>query len=130
MPLYMIQYSYTPEAWNAMLTGQVERDRHHAVEDLVEKLGGKFPKLVFEGDDPPDMRCKKFAFGEHDVVALIYFPSNKEAAAFAMLIASTGSVRSFRTTPLMTIEEGIDAMQFAEEKTKTASYSPPHRSKP
>jgi uncharacterized protein with GYD domain len=130
MPLYMIQYSYTPQAWQAMLSGEAERDRQRAVEDLVEKLGGKFPRLVFDGGDPPDIRCKKFAFGEHDVVALIYFPSNKEAAAFAMLIAATGSVREFRTTPLMTLEEGIEAMQLAEEKVKLASYRPPHRSKP
>jgi uncharacterized protein with GYD domain len=130
MPLYMIQYSYTPEAWNAMLSGQAQRDRQRAVEELVARLGGKFPKLVFEDDYPPPIRCKKFAFGEHDVVALIYFPSNREAAAFAMLISATGSVKSFRTTPLMTIEEGIDAMQLAQDMTKTVPYSPPFRSKP
>jgi uncharacterized protein with GYD domain len=133
MPLYLVEYSYTTEAWAALIAGEVagqrvERDRQRAVEDLAASLGGRFPRLVFDGSPPlPDVRCKKFAFGEHDVVALIHFPDNESAAAFAMLISSMGAVKSFKTTPLMTMEEGIRAMERAEAAQKRTSYTPPHR---
>lgn len=134
MPLYMVEYSYTAEAWGALIAGEVggqriERDRQEAVENLVANLGGRFPRLVFDGSPAlPDIKCKKFAFGEHDVVALIHFPDNEAAAAFAMLISSTGAVKSFKTTPLMTMEEGIRAMdRAAKAQQQTTSYAPPHK---
>lgn len=129
MPLYQVEYSYTPEAWEALIAGTVERDRQRAVEDLVAALGGRFPRLVFDGEPRiPDIRCKRFAFGEHDVTALIHFPDSEAAAAFAMLISATGAVKSFKTTPLLSIEEGIGAMRRAEAaRKKVATYAPPLR---
>jgi GYD domain len=134
MPLYMVEYSYTAEAWRALIAGEVEgqriqRDRQQAVEELVANLGGRFPRLVFDGSpDLPDIKCKKFTFGEHDVVALIHFPDTEAAAAFAMLISSTGAVKSFKTTPLMTMDEGIRAMERAHTaQQRTKLYTPPHK---
>jgi GYD domain-containing protein len=129
MPLYQVEYSYTPDAWDALLANSVERDRQRAVEGVVEALGGRFPRLVFDGEPKlPDVRCKRFAFGEHDVIALIYFPDNEAAAAFAMLISATGAVKSFKTTLLLTMEEGIRAMERAEAaKKKATTYAPPLR---
>jgi hypothetical protein len=99
------------------------------VEDLAASLGGRLPRLVFDGSPPiADIKCKKFAFGEHDVVARIHFPDNEAAAAFAMLISSTGGVKSLKTTPLLTMEEGIRAMaRAAAAQKRVTSYAPPHK---
>ena len=48
-------------------------------------------------------------------------PSNTEAAAFAVAAAAGGSIKSIKTTPLMTIEEGISAMKKAGQ----LAYVPP-----
>jgi len=61
------------------------------------------------------------AFGEYDVVGVINRPSNVEAAAFSPAVAAGGAVKSIKTTPLMTIQEGIEAMKQAP----VAGYVPP-----
>ncbi len=128
MPLYKVEYSYTPEAWDALIDGAVERDRQRAVEELVTSLGGRFPRLVFDGRPKiADIRCKKWTFGESDVTALIHFPNNEAAAAFAMLVLSTGAVKSFKTTPLLSMEEGINAMKRAQKVKKATTYAAPLR---
>ena len=48
-------------------------------------------------------------------------PANTEAAAFAVAAAAGGSIKSIKTTPLMTIEEGIAAMKKAGQ----LAYVPP-----
>lgn len=132
MPLYKIEYSYTPDAWDALIEGGVERNRQRAVEDLVKALGGRFPRLVFDGEPKvPDVASKHFTFGESDVTALIHFPDNQAAAAFAMLISATRSVKSFRTTPLLSIDEAIATMQKAKDaKSRASGYAAPLRAKP
>jgi uncharacterized protein with GYD domain len=123
MPFYLIQYSYTPEAWRALVTGTAERDRHKAVEPLLQSHGGRFPLLTFDGDSPIVVRDKFVAFGASDVIAIVYFPDNQRAAAFAMSVLAGGAVRSFTTTPLLTLEEAIQSMEMASPAF--ATYLPP-----
>ena len=61
------------------------------------------------------------AFGDYDVVAVCEFPDNASAAAFSLAAASGGSVKAFKTTPLLTPNEGIDAMK----KAGGSGYKPP-----
>jgi len=123
MPFYLIQYSYTTEAWRALVRGTTERDRHKAVEPLLRQFGGRFPNLTFEGDPPITIRDKLFIFGESDVMAIVYFPDNQRAAGFAMSVLAGGAVKSFSTTPLLTMDEGIGAMELAGAAFKV--YEPP-----
>lgn len=125
MPFYLIQYSYTPEAWRALVTGTAERDRHKAVEPLLRQCGGRFPRLTFEGDPPIVLDDKFVAFGESDVVAIVYFPDNERAAAFAMCVLAGGAVTSFKTTPLLSLADAIKAMGVAGQAFP--AYSPPQR---
>jgi uncharacterized protein with GYD domain len=53
------------------------------------------------------------AFGDYDVVGIIDMPDNVSAAAFALAISGGGSCKSVKTTPLLSIEEGIAAMKKA-----------------
>jgi hypothetical protein len=48
-------------------------------------------------------------------------PSNAEAAASSLAATAAGSIKAIKTTPLMTIQEGISAMK----KAATAGYVPP-----
>jgi uncharacterized protein with GYD domain len=50
------------------------------------------------------------SFGEYDLVGMLEMPDNVSAAAFAMAIAAGGACKSVKTTPLLTIEEGLKAM--------------------
>ncbi len=106
MPHYLLQGSYSSQAW-AKLTKNPE-DRTEPVRKVIQGLGGKLVALFL-------------AFGEYDVVALIEMPDNVSAAAFSIAGAAGGAVKNVKTTPLMTIEDGIAAMRKAAE----AGYRPP-----
>lgn len=103
MPKYLIQGSYTVEGIKGVLK-EGGSGRRAAVKSAVEALGGKLEAFYF-------------AFGADDVVAIVDGPDNVTAAAFAMIVAATGTARD-RTTVLLTPEE-ID-----EAAKKTVSFRP------
>jgi uncharacterized protein with GYD domain len=106
MAYYLIQVSYTPEALKGL--AKKPQNRLEAVRTLVENLGGRL-----EG--------AWLAFGDYDVVAIYQLPSNTAAAAASIAVAAGGAVRSCKTTPLMTFEEGLQAMKQAGN----SGYKPP-----
>ena len=99
MPTYMVQASYTTAAWNKLV--QRPENRMEALKPVVEKLGGHILSWYY-------------AFGDYDVVVLFDVPSNISAAAFSMAIAGSGAVKEFRTTILMSPDEGFDALLLAQ----------------
>ena len=106
MAHYLFQLSYTPQAWAALIKNP--HDRIQVVRPVLQKLGG-------------DIESAYLAFGEHDLVGVLNVPSNIEAAAFSLAVTSGGAVKAIKTTPLMTIEEGIAAMKKAGQ----LAYVPP-----
>ena len=106
MPYYMVQAAYTSEAWAAQI--QNPQDRVEAIRPTIEKLGGK-------------LESGYLTFGEYDIVGIAQFPDNQSAATFSMAASAGGSVKALRTTPLMTIEEGMEAMR----KAASVGYRPP-----
>ena len=106
MPTYMVQASYTSPAWNKLV--QRPENRMEALTPVIEKLGGRIIAWYY-------------AFGDYDVVVLFEVPSNLNAAAFSMAIAGSGAVKEFRTTILMSPDEGFDALLLAQG----AGYRPP-----
>ena len=106
MPHYMLQATYTREAWAGMV--KTPQNRLDAVRPVVEKLGGKI-----EGG--------WLAFGEYDIVLVCQLPNNVSAAAFSMAASAGGAVNAVKTTPLMTIAEAMEAMQ----KASGVGYRPP-----
>ncbi len=95
---YMLQLTYTPAGWSAMVNNP--QNRQQAVTAAVEKLGGK-------------VKAFWMTFGESDIVGILEMPANVNAAAFAIAIAAGGACTNIRTTPLLSIEEGIEAMKLA-----------------
>lgn len=98
MAYYLVQGAYTAEAWATMVKNP--QNREEAVRPVVERLGGKVHRVWL-------------AFGEYDVVGIFEMPDNVSAAAFAMAASAGGALKAIKTTPLMTFEEGIEAMRKA-----------------
>jgi len=100
VPTYLIQLAYTPDAWAAMV--KQPQNRLEAVRPVVEKLGGKIEHAWL-------------AFGDYDIVGVVELPDNTNAAAFAMAVYAGGAVKAFKTTPLLSVEQGVQAMRKAQE---------------
>ncbi|MFQ5933234.1 MAG: GYD domain-containing protein [Dehalococcoidia bacterium] len=106
MAYYMLQAAYTSEGWAAQVKDP--RNRLEVIRPVVEGLGGSI-------DDA------WLSFGEYDIVAICQFPDNASAASFSIAASAGGAVKAVKTTPLMTLEEGIDALK----KAGGAGYRPP-----
>jgi uncharacterized protein with GYD domain len=102
----MIQAAYSSPAVGSMIKNP--QDRAAAIRPMIEKMGGKLHGLWF-------------SFGEFDIVAITEMPDNISATAIAMAVGSSGAMSAFRTTPLMTSAEAMEAMKRAG----AASYQAP-----
>jgi len=105
MPSYLLQVSYTPAAWAALI--KKPQDRIAAVGKAVEKLGGKVGPFWM-------------AFGDYDLIGVIEMPDNVAAAAFAVAVSAGGACNKVKTTPLLSIDEGMAAMK----KASGSGYKP------
>jgi uncharacterized protein with GYD domain len=90
MPKYMIQGSYSVDGIKGVIKDGGS-GRRTAVKAATEALGGKLEAFYF-------------TFGATDVVGIVDAPDNVTAAAFSMIIAATGTVRT-QTSVLLTPEE-------------------------
>jgi uncharacterized protein with GYD domain len=102
MPLYMVQASYTPQALAAMTRNP--EDRGQAIRPMVEGAGGQLRDVFF---------CQ----GDYDVVALFELPDAEAANAVALAAVGAGHLRTYKTTPLFTVEETMRAMRKAAQLT-------------
>ena len=108
MARYLFQLAYTPEAWAAQINNP--QNRVEVIRPVIENLGGRFESAYY-------------AFGDYDVVFIAEVPDNVSAAALALAINAGGAMKAFKTTPLMTVEEGMEAMR----KAGGTGYRPPSR---
>jgi uncharacterized protein with GYD domain len=106
MPQYMLQFTYSHEAWRAL----VDRpdDRAHALEDIAKSLGGRMVALYYH-------------FGEYDGMAIFEVPDDASASAAVMAVNSTGAVRATKTTRLYSVAELVQSLTLAKKVT----YKPP-----
>lgn len=108
MAHYLVQLAYTPEAWAAQLKNP--QSRVEVVRPLLERLGARFEATYM-------------AFGDYDVIFIMEAPDHLSAAGIGMVIMAGGAVKTYKTTPLLSIEEGIAAMQKGAEAANI--YQPP-----
>ena len=106
MAFYLIQAAYHSQGWDGLLKNP--HDREAAIRPGVEGLGGRIVGLWF-------------AFGDYDLVGVFEMPDNISIAAFMLAAAANPAVKAIKTTTLLTMEEGIAAMQRAPR----AGYRPP-----
>lgn len=98
MPYFLTQAGYTPESWRTLM--DQPHDRLEALRPAIEKLGGRIVNAFY-------------AFGEYDVVVITEMPDEASAAALAIAAAAGGSLRTTKTTQLITAAEGIEIMKKA-----------------
>jgi uncharacterized protein with GYD domain len=98
MPLFMQQVAYDSDAWAAL--AQTPEDRSEAFGRLAETLGGRL--LSFYN-----------SFGEYDVVVIFEAPDESTAAAIEVAARAPGHLTAVKTTPLLSVEEGMEAMSRA-----------------
>jgi uncharacterized protein with GYD domain len=98
MPHYLMQLSYTSEAWAGLAANP--RNRIKDVEPVIRRAG---MKLVYSS----------LSFGEYDIVAIVDAPDNVSVAGLAVDFAGGGSIKDVKTTPLISWEDGVKAMRRA-----------------
>ena len=108
MAHYLFQVAYTSDAWAAQVSHP--QNRIEVIRPVIERLGGH-------------LECAYFAFGEYDVVGIMEMPDHVSAAALSLAASAGGGLKAVKTTPLLMIEEGIEAMK----KAAGAGYRPPGR---
>ncbi len=106
MPFYLTRFSYTPATWGKLVKNP--EDRRTAARSYIESVGGKLHGFWY-------------AFGDHDAYSLWEAPDNVAMAATAIAISAGGALSGFETTPLLTVEETLAAL----EKASSISYRPP-----
>jgi uncharacterized protein with GYD domain len=111
MGTYLIQAAYTPEAWATLVDHP--QDRSRPVQAMIESVGGKLDAFYF-------------AFGDYDVVSVAELPDDITAAAMAIAVSAGGSVKSIKTTPLLTAQGALDALRRAGN----VGYEPPTATPP
>ncbi len=77
-------------------------DRREAARTYIESVGGTLQGFWY-------------AFGEHDGYTLWEAPGNVAMAAVAIALSSGGALSKVETTPLMTVDETVDALRRAQE---------------
>lgn len=98
MPVYLIAFDQSPEAWSALV--ESPEDRRAALAETVEAAGGTLHGLWY-------------AFGKHDGYVLVEYPDNVAAASAILPVVGTGYFR-YETTVLLTVEETVAALERAK----------------
>jgi len=106
MPLYMIEFGYTPETWAGLVKSP--ENREEVVARILEDAGAKLHNIWF-------------SFGDNDGFALFEAPDTITAGSLAIAITSSGAFRKFETHVLMTQAELLDAL----EKAGDIAYAAP-----
>lgn len=100
MPLYKIEFAYTPETW-ATLCANPE-DRSQPVKALAEAMGGRLVAFYY-------------SFGEYDGFAIFEVEDNLAAGAAGLTALAPGHLAKVKTTPIFTVEEAMEMMGRAGE---------------
>ena len=99
MPLFMAQFSYTPQAWAALM--HEPQDRAAASEALVRHFGGRLIGLYYTPG------------AEYDGFALFEAPNDAAAAAVDIADVAVGHLRSNRLLRVLSADEMHAALKQA-----------------
>lgn len=108
MPDYLVQIVLAPETVATYVAKP--QNREEMARSVIENLGGKIKGFWY-------------TLGDYDVVIIETLPDNVSAAAHSMAAIASGAFKLFKTTPLLSVNEGIEAMK----KASKAGYKPPSK---
>ena len=107
MALYLYEASYTAESVAAQIKNPSDR-----IAAVTASIGASLGIKLLAGG---------YSFGDHDVVAIFDAPDDEAVAAFALVLASGGALRSAKTTKL------LDGHQWVSALTKAQHVSPSYK---
>lgn len=108
MPKYVSFFSYTGEAWGAMVARP--GNRAVAARQLLEEIGGRMESFYW-------------MFGEWDGLVVYDVPDAPTAAAFSGRVTSSGLIRKIKTQQLLTMDEAREGLEKAG--AAATAYEPP-----
>jgi uncharacterized protein with GYD domain len=111
MPLYLIEFGYTAEAWKGLV--QSPENRKEIVAGILQEAGAKLKDLWY-------------TFGDNDGFALIEAPDNVTAGGLSIAIASSGAFRKFSSHVLLSQEEMLEALGKAGDVAYAAPGAAVH----
>jgi uncharacterized protein with GYD domain len=97
---YLTQFSYTPETWARLMKNP--EDRRDAARKYIESVDGKLHGFWY-------------AFGAYDGYCIWEAPDNVSMAAVGLAITGGGALSKFETTPLLTVEETLEALRLSQK---------------
>jgi uncharacterized protein with GYD domain len=106
MATYLSSFIYSPETWARLMKNP--EDRRDAARSIIETVGGKLHGFWY-------------AFGEYDGYLLWEAPDNVSMSAVAIAVNASDALMKFETTPLVTVEETLDALR----KAQSVAFRPP-----
>lgn len=103
---FLVQLTYSDDALAELM--RHPQDRGAVISELFDRLGGKV-EIFYH------------ALGVFDLVVISELPDNESMAAIHFAIRSTGVAKNLQLTPLLTREEGVNALRRAG----ASGYQPP-----
>ena len=111
MPKYALFFTYTSEAWDAMV-GKPERDRAAYARAVIEAEDGRMEAIYW-------------MFGPHDGMCIFDAPNSVVAGAVSVAVGSTRSFKHLETRELLT-QEQLGEM-LAVTRDSRPRYRPPRQ---
>ena len=110
MPKYALFFTYTSDAWDAMV--EKPRDRSAQARAVVEAAGGTMEAIYW-------------MFGPHDGLCIFDAPSSIAAGAVSVAVGSTGSFKHLETHDLLTQDQLGEMLGSARDARRR--YQPPRQ---
>ena len=102
MPWFFLQTKYASQSFDAMI--KKPQNRFNIMREVVKNAGGTLHAFFYT------------LGSESDVMAIVEAPSYERLSAFLMVYAASPDYRGFsKITPLLSPEEGLEAMKLAGE---------------
>lgn len=102
MPLYMTQYSYTPEALEHMIN--TDEDRTAAIDAHMKQIGGRLISVYY-------------SLGDYHAFSIYEAPTGSNVLSLVTACESAGFVKSIKTTEIFSADEGLEIFKKARELT-------------
>lgn len=106
MARYLFEANLTAQAVDALIKNP--HDRAEGIGPMIEAMGGKLDAYYF-------------AAGQGTIYVIYHLPDEVSLEALSMVVLAGGAVTSFKTTPVLTSAEAVEAMK----KAATILYKPP-----
>lgn len=110
MPKYALFFTYTSDAWDAMLDNP--RDRAAQARAVVEAVDGTMEAIYW-------------MFGPHDGICIFDAPNAINAGAVSVAVGSTGTFTQLETRELLTQDQLTELLGAARECRRR--YQPPRQ---